>query len=188
MHISNNFARNEHQIVVSHSKSTISHQFIKNFKTIAQTMLSFDQFFMNTHETQVTKTYSLDHSMTNIAQIDINSLQITRESTIENKLKKIFAKARNEKLTKKMIKNIIDLTKESRKKERLKVRKLEKTIFQKSIMKNQKKVSTKKSRKKRLFKTQTRTKEKTKKKKKISTTQLKKKNSTTQSRTKKKKT
>ena len=66
---------------------------------------------MNTYKTQITRIYSLDHFMTNIAQVDMNSLQITRENTIKNKLKKIFTKARNEKLTKKMMKNIIDLTK-----------------------------------------------------------------------------
>ena len=74
-------------------------------------MLFLDQFFVNIHETQITRIYSLDHSITNIAQIDINSSQITKKSTIENKLKRIFAKTKNEKLTKKMMKNIIDLTK-----------------------------------------------------------------------------
>ena len=137
MHISENFAR-KHQIVAFYSKSIISFYSIKNFKAIVQIVLFFDQIVF---ETQNTRIYSFDHFMTNIVQIDINSSQITKNNTMWNKLKKFFAKTRNEKLTKKIVEKIIDLTKKSKKK-KLKLRKIKKTNFQKSIIENSKKVST----------------------------------------------
>ena len=93
MHISKNFEKNEHQIVAFHSKSTNLYQFIKNFKTIAQTMLSLDQFFINTHETQITRTYSLDYFMTNIVQIDMSSSQITKKKHNWKQIEKNFCKS-----------------------------------------------------------------------------------------------